>query len=136
MKGFLDFLSQRGNHAVDLVIAGDLFELWQPPQHVKCVGASADLGCTVDEMVAIAEVVARAHAPELGLLAEFAERGENRVHLIPGNHDAALLLAPVWQKFSVPLRAANGRVLLVRSGIWASPMGSSWSNTAIRSAPT
>jgi hypothetical protein len=29
LKGFLDSLSQRGNHAVDLVVAGDLFELWQ-----------------------------------------------------------------------------------------------------------
>lgn len=123
LKGFLDSLSQRGSHAVDLVVAGDLFELWQPPKHIKCAGASADLGCTVEEMVMISDIVARAHAPELALLADFAERGENRVHLIPGNHDAALLLEPVWQKFAVPLRAAKGRVLLVRSGIWISADG-------------
>lgn len=123
LKGFLDALSQRGNHAVDLVVAGDLFELWQPPQHIKCAGASADLGCTVEEMVMISDIVARAHAPELALLADFAERGENRVHLIAGNHDAALLLEPVWQKFAAPLRAAKGRVLLVRPGIWVSADG-------------
>ncbi len=123
LKGFLDDLSQRGNHAVDLVIAGDLFELWQPPQHVKCVGLSADLGCTVDEMVTIADAVVLAHAQELGVLAEFAERGDNRVHLIPGNHDAALLLDRVWHTFARPLRADKGRVLLVRSGIWASADG-------------
>jgi UDP-2,3-diacylglucosamine pyrophosphatase LpxH len=123
LKGFLDFLSQRGNHAVDLVIAGDLFELWQPPQQVKCVGASAELGCTVDEMVTIAKAVVSAHAQEMGLLAEFAERGDNRVHLIPGNHDAALLLEPVWQQFAGPLRAEKGRVLLVQSGVWVSADG-------------
>ncbi len=123
LKGFLASLSQRGNHAVDLVVAGDLFELWQPPEHIECAGASADLGCTVEEMVMISDIVARAHAPELALLAEFAERGENRVHLIPGNHDAALLLEPVWQKFAAPLRAANERVLLVRSGTWTSADG-------------
>jgi hypothetical protein len=74
-------------------------------------------------MVMISDIVARAHAPELALLADFAERGDNRVHLIPGNHDAALLLEPVWQKFAVPLRAVKGRVLLVRSGIWVSADG-------------
>lgn len=123
LKGFLDYLSQRGNHAVDLVIAGDLFELWQPPKQVKCVGISADLGCTVDEAVTIAEMIARAHTQELNVLAEFAERGDNRVHLIPGNHDAALLLDPVWQTFAKPLRADKGRVLRVPSGIWTSADG-------------
>lgn len=123
LKGFLDSLSQRGNHAVDLVIAGDLFELWQPPKHIECIGASADLGCTVDEMVMISDIVASAHAPELAMLADFAERGENRVYIIPGNHDAALLFEAVWQKFAVPLRAAKGRVQLVPSGIWTSADG-------------
>lgn len=123
LKGFLDFVSTRGDHAVDLVIAGDLFELWQPPAHIKCAGASADLGCTIDEMAAIAEIVAREHAQELALLAGFAARGNNRVFLIPGNHDAALMLNPVWQKFAGPLRASDGRVTVVRSGVWASADG-------------
>lgn len=123
LGGFLDFLSQRGNHAVDLVIAGDLVELWQPPAEIQCIGESADLGCTEEEMTSLATIVAREHADELALLAEFAARGDNRIHLIPGNHDSTLLLEPVWQKFSVPLGSDSGRVSLVRSGVWASADG-------------
>lgn len=123
LQSFLRELSKKGNHSVDLVIAGDLFELWQPPDHIKCVGVSADLGCTVEEMVEIAKVVAFEHANELRFFAEFAESGDNRVYIIPGNHDSTLLLNEIWQVFSEPLRVPNGRISLVNSGIWTSNDG-------------
>lgn len=123
LQGFLDELSEKGNHAVDLVIAGDLFELWQPPENIKCIGFSEDLGCTVAEMVAIAKVVASEHAAELESFARFAQSGENRVHIIPGNHDSTLLLNDVWEVFSKPLKVESGRISRIKSGVWVSDDG-------------
>lgn len=123
LEGFLAELSRLGNHAVDLVIAGDFVELWQPPKDVKCKGASADLGCTVEEVERIASIVAREHAQELAMLRAFAARGDNRLYIIPGNHDSTLLIDEVWAKFADPLDEKSGRVQRVRSGVWASADG-------------
>jgi UDP-2,3-diacylglucosamine pyrophosphatase LpxH len=123
LEGFLEELSRLGNHAVDLVIAGDFVELWQPPVGITCKGPSEDLGCTVTEMESIAAVVAAAHSRELEALRLFAMRGENRLHVIPGNHDSTLLLDTVWKLFADKLGASSGRVQLVRSGVWVSTDG-------------
>src|SRR5690606_4865551 len=109
LEGFLEALSHLGNHAVDLVIAGDLVELWQPPARMKCNDEPADLGCTVEQMVAIAAAVAAAHEKELEALRSFSARGENRLHVIPGNHGSTLLLDRVWKVFAGPLGADSGR---------------------------
>ena len=123
LAGFLQKLSELGRDHVDLVIVGDFLELWQPPVEVTCVGAGAEAGCTVAEMVRIVEAVLAAHRDDLALLREFAMRGENRLHVIPGNHDSALLLSAVWKLVSAALGAENGRIALVKSGVWVSPDG-------------
>lgn len=38
LEGFLERISEEGHERVDLVIAGDLLELWQPPPEIKCKG--------------------------------------------------------------------------------------------------
>jgi hypothetical protein len=124
LKGFLDEMGRRGGDHVDLVIVGDFLELWQPPDGIACESSGdADLGCTVAEMTSIARTVIDAHKSDLGLLRDFAERGENRLYVIPGNHDAALLLPEVWALLAAPLDEPSGRVGLMTSGFWKSPDG-------------
>jgi hypothetical protein len=124
LKGFLNEMGRRGNDRVDLVIVGDFLELWQPPDGIACdTSGGADLGCTVPEMVSIARTVIDAHKGDLALLRDFAKRGENRLYVIPGNHDAALLLPQVWSLLAAPLDEPAGRVALVTRGFWTSPDG-------------
>lgn len=124
LKSFLDHTSKKGNHRVDLIIAGDLLEMWQRPPEIRCEGASADLGCTIDEMRAMAIWITKAHEQVFKDLREFSETGENRLHIIPGNHDAALLIASVWEPIGKALNVDGGRVNFVATGVWASTDGS------------
>ena len=124
LKGFLNEIGRRGNDRVDLVIVGDFLELWQPPGGIACdTSGGADLGCTVPEMISIARTVTDAHQGDLALLRDFAKRGENRLYVIPGNHDSALLLPPVWSLLAAQLDEPAGRVALVARGFWTSPDG-------------
>jgi UDP-2,3-diacylglucosamine pyrophosphatase LpxH len=123
LGGFLEEISRRGHERTDLVIVGDFLEMWQPPPEISCVGKSADLGCTLGEMHLLAGMIARAHADSLAVLRAFAERGENRLHIIPGNHDSTLRYDRVWAPIGEALNAASGRVNLVVAGIWSSPDG-------------
>jgi UDP-2,3-diacylglucosamine pyrophosphatase LpxH len=122
LEGLLDKISREGNHKnnVDLIIAGDFLELWQPPANIKCTGPTPDLGCTVEQMKNITLGVVSAHPDVFATLRHFAQRGNNRIYVIPGNHDSALLIPSVWQPVAQALGADKGRVELVTSGIWAS----------------
>ena len=123
LAGFLDEVSRRGQERVDLVIVGDFLELWQPPPTIACKGPSADLGCTLNAMEELSQLITGAHSDELSILRTFAERGENRLHVIPGNHDATLRYERVWRPVGDSLNAASGRINLVESGVWTSPDG-------------
>jgi UDP-2,3-diacylglucosamine pyrophosphatase LpxH len=120
LRTFLDRVSECSEGRTDLVVAGDLLELWQPLPQLRC--KSKD-GCTVAEMVAITKWVVEAHSTTLGTLKDFASHGDNRIHIVPGNHDAALLLPDVWRVFQDALRAPHDRVRLVQNGLWVSRDG-------------
>ena len=125
-RAFLDEISARGNDQVDLVIAGDFLDLWQPPKSIRCEGVSGDpnLGCTVDEMAQMASLVVKAHAPVFADLQSFSRKKENRLHILPGNHDSALLVASVWEPVGNALGSESGRVDFVGGdGIWTSDDG-------------
>lgn len=123
LKGFLDMISEVGEGRADLVIAGDFLELWQPPDHIRCEGLGADYGCTVEELEEITRIVVDAHRNEFAELAAFAARDDNCVIIIPGNHDAALLIDSVWQLVESNLAADAGCVRRVGSGVWVSSDG-------------
>jgi UDP-2,3-diacylglucosamine pyrophosphatase LpxH len=123
LEGFLNKITEDGQQRVDLVIVGDFLELWQPPAGIKCDGAGADLGCTIDEMAALVEKVAAEHAADLAILRAFAERGENRLHIIVGNHDSTLRYAAIWNALGAALNAGSGRINLVTEGAWISADG-------------
>jgi UDP-2,3-diacylglucosamine pyrophosphatase LpxH len=120
LAGFLQRLTQCAKGRADLLIAGDLLELWQPPDGGECKDSR---GCTVEELAAIAGAVVRSHRDTLEVLRAFADAEDNRVHVIPGNHDAGLLLAEIWTLFESALGAQPGRVRKVDSGVWISEDG-------------
>jgi hypothetical protein len=74
-------------------------------------------------MVSIARTVIDAHQTDIGVLRDFGKRGDNRLYVIPGNHDAALLLPEVWALLATSLDEAAGRVALMTRGFWKSPDG-------------
>ncbi len=118
LQGFLDRISTCAGEMVDLVIAGDLLELWQPPKGLECKSRNEELGCTPNELTAITRSVVRAHANDFATLGRFADQGANHIHIIPGNHDAALLLAEPWAIVKAAIRSNKGRVTRVDTGIW------------------
>ncbi|MGH9219161.1 MAG: metallophosphoesterase [Vicinamibacterales bacterium] len=117
---FLDALSAAGGN-VDLVINGDLFELLQSPD-APCTGDGI-VGCTDNEALQRLVIVTKAHTTELVAVGKFAAAGSNRVYIIPGDHDAALLIARVWQRALAAFAAPADRVMLVSSGSWRSGDG-------------
>ena len=123
----------------DLIILGDFLELWQSvindierrpsaikdcdywkkgdPEYLK------NLGCTPGEALARAERVLGAHAQVLKELRDFANTGDNRVILVPGNHDAALVFDEVAKVTLDQIAAEPGRVRVAKEGYWRSPDG-------------
>lgn len=123
LEGFLNRISEDGQHKVDLVIVGDFLELWQPPADIPCKGVGADIGCSIDEMAMLVGKVVDAHSADLAFLRRFAERGDNRLHIIVGNHDSTLRFASVWKPLGDALNAASGRINVLTDGIWVSTDG-------------
>lgn len=127
--------------STDLIIAGDFLELWQSPIKIctlePCSDAeragklrrdceyaeNEDLGCTLEEALARARRVLGAHAETLALLRDFANAGDNRVVIIPGNHDAALVFDAVAGLAVREIGAAPGRVRVATEGYWLSADG-------------
>ncbi len=121
-RGFFEEVARTSGERVDLVIAGDFLELWQPPPSTKCTGDGGALGCTIAEMREIVRHVVAAHSDEVAALAHFAKRGANKVYIIPGNHDSSLLVPAIWKIVSDAMDASS-RVELVAGGVWVSADG-------------
>ena len=123
LKSFLDHISNKGNNRVDLMIAGDFLELWQPPPDIECRGKGPDLGCSIPEVKQIVARIIDAHKDEFAAIADFAQAGSNHVYVMPGNHDAAIVIPEVWALVAVALQGDNGRISLVKDGIWTTSDG-------------
>jgi hypothetical protein len=122
LKGFLKEISHRSGGKTTLVIAGDLLEAWQHPD-LPCSQGDADRGCTVEEAAGLADAIVKAHRADFEALGAFASEGENQLVIIPGNHDASLLIPSVQKRVSDALKAGAGRVEFPPTGVWASPDG-------------
>jgi len=120
---FLQRIDRDGAGHTDLVLNGDTFELWQPVDPKSCTGGgrSADEGCTEEEALQRMEIVLNGHPDELAALRTFADSGSNRIFLVPGNHDAALLFARVRKQVIDRIKAKPGRVEIPASGYYLSP---------------
>jgi UDP-2,3-diacylglucosamine pyrophosphatase LpxH len=77
LRTFLERANDCGRGRTDLVIAGDMLELWQPLAQQKCKDSE---GCTVDEMAVIVGSVLAAHRATLALFKVFAARQRSTRH--------------------------------------------------------
>lgn len=123
LKGLLDEVSKQSNHNTDLIIVGDFLEFWQPPTSINCIGINSELGCTIEEMEKISKFIVSKHQVTFKSLRKFSSSGNNRIHIIPGNHDAALVLARIWAPLAKALNSQSGKINFVNNGIWESPDG-------------
>jgi UDP-2,3-diacylglucosamine pyrophosphatase LpxH len=136
LSAWLDYADRSTASNADLVILGDAFELWQSPFQIcegdgvtfKCEAKDcrpedngAGFGCTEEEAVQRVDHVLRQHQKTIDALSAFARKGENRLTIVPGNHDAALLLpkvrTAVLEAFHDP---DESRVSLSETGYWVS----------------
>ncbi len=116
-EGFLQALDAEGAGVADLILNGDTFEL----AAADCGRGDPALGCTETEALAALERVFAAHAREVEALATFARSGSNRVVLVAGDHDAALLFPAVRARVEQALGAP--RAAVPAAGAWASSDG-------------
>ena len=114
---FLEALDAEGGGATDLILNGDTFELAAD----ECVRDDPGLGCTEAEALAALERVLAAHTRAIDALAAFARAGANRVVLVPGDHDAALLFPAVRVRAEAAL--GGGRAAVAAGGAWVSADG-------------
>jgi UDP-2,3-diacylglucosamine pyrophosphatase LpxH len=119
---FLDEINHEGGGKTDLVINGDLLELWQFVKD-NCDYGDPDLGCNETDALNRVRDVLRSHEPEMQILRNFANSGQNRVYIVPGNHDAALLYDAVSKEILQKINAAPGRVCILSDGYWRSSDG-------------
>ena len=119
---FLEALDAEGGGAADLVLNGDTFELDRLAGE-RCAADDPALGCTAPEALARLERVLAAHADTVHALAAFASSGANRLFLVPGEHDAALLFPAVARRVERALGAPGARAAVAANGSWRSDDG-------------
>ena len=119
---FLEALDAEGGGATDLILNGDTFELDRLPD-AECAADDPALGCTEPQALARLESVLAAHADTVDALAGFAGSGSNRIFLVPGEHDAALLFPAVARRVERALGAPENRVSIAAAGSWRSEDG-------------
>jgi UDP-2,3-diacylglucosamine pyrophosphatase LpxH len=133
-NAFLDMVSARSRDHADLVLAGDVFELWQSPSMVcstdlarpgcevkDCNDKNTEIGCSEAEAVARLAFVLDHHPDFIDAIQRFATRGNNTVHFVPGNHDGALTFPGVRDALLAKFRDA--RVSVESKGYWLSADG-------------
>ncbi len=122
LTAFLRAIDEAGGGATDLVLNGDVFDLWQA-QGPDCVaGREIHLGCTEAEALERLDRILDAHPVEIAALSAFARRGTNRVIVVPGDRDAALLFPSLADRVGAALDAP-GRIEVASRGYWVSDDG-------------
>ena len=124
-SAFLQEINREGKGATHLILNGDTFELWQSLK-LDCIYPDAahqdqNLGCTEPDALQRLRRVLSEHAAELRALGDFASSGDNRVIVVPGNHDAALLFPQAAKAVLAAIPAPPGRVEVLNQGYWYSP---------------
>jgi UDP-2,3-diacylglucosamine pyrophosphatase LpxH len=100
----------------DLVLNGDTFELWQSVEQ-DCRSSAPDLGCTEQEALRRIAHVLGEHREDLRLLRRFANHGGNRLFILAGNHDGALVLGRAKAMVREAIGARDDRVTIL-DGAW------------------
>lgn len=119
---FLTTLAAEEGAGTDLILNGDTFELWQSLES-DCLYDDRALGCTEVDALARMERVLAAHVAEIDALTRFAQAGSNRVVVVPGDHDAALLFPAVRERVEAAFGAVPARISIATTGQWTSTDG-------------
>ena len=119
---FLEVLSDRTSAGTDLILNGDTFEL-SAPTVMTCSYGDATVGCEEADALQGLNRVLAAHSREVDALAAFSKSELNRVVLVPGDVDAALLFPAVRERVEQAFDAVEGRVTVATSGAWTSADG-------------
>jgi UDP-2,3-diacylglucosamine pyrophosphatase LpxH len=120
LAAFLTYVDQTAGGRADLVMNGDTFELWQS-REVPCKYAGEKgTGCSASDARRRLQRVVSQHAREMKMLGEFTRKGSNRLFLVVGNHDVALLLPGMEDLVRAALQLGPERFALLRSGLWES----------------
>jgi len=119
---FLEVLSDRATAGTDLILNGDTFEL-STPTVMPCNYADATVGCAEADALQRLNRVLAAHSREVDALAAFSRSELNRVVLVPGDVDAALLFSAVRERVEQAFDVREGRVTVAASGGWTSDDG-------------
>ena len=123
---FIDEMMAWAKHEgvpADLIIVGDFLEMWQAVGHSCGLGGVRNLGCSELQALERLERIIGAHGPVFESLRKFANAGRNRVIVIPGNHDAALVFDQVAARVKAAVGAKTGRVRVAKEGYWLSADG-------------
>ncbi len=115
----IDREGQASGSATDLILNGDAFELWQS-RSGDCKSRDHEQGCSGAEALARVQQVIAAHSDDLRRLGAFAMSGDNRVVIVPGNHDAALLFPAVARTVQASTGAPADRLSVSATGFWIS----------------
>jgi|WetSurMetagenome_2_1015567.scaffolds.fasta_scaffold03736_7 UDP-2,3-diacylglucosamine pyrophosphatase LpxH len=117
--GFLTQISKDHPKGVDLIIAGDMLELWQHPTASCTKLRDTECGCSIEEMKRIVKDVLAGHKSEFEAIGLFLSRPENRMVIIPGNHDAALIEDEIWMLLVQAVPKGRERFVRIKSGTWS-----------------
>lgn len=120
LKRFLTEMSNKTGNNTDLVIAGDMFELWQPIDKGDCDEPNRNLGCSETQAKARMSRVLAEHKDDINALATFAKAGSNTISIVPGNHDAALFFPAVQTMLMTAFGNAAPRITISKEGYWLS----------------
>jgi UDP-2,3-diacylglucosamine pyrophosphatase LpxH len=127
---FSDFLSEinsvrEGDGKVDLVLVGDVLELWQHiPGVDECRHSGSNESCTEQEAIKRVERVLDQHAKVFEALGDFVTKNpQNYVTIIPGNHDVAFAFPGVRKLVLDKIAAPAERLRVAPEGYWMSADG-------------
>lgn len=121
---FLRHVNRSENGRVDLVLVGDVLELWQTREGENTCQHGNDAGCNEEEAKQRVTRVLEQHAAVFDALGAFVSGdNENRISIVPGNHDVALAFASVRAMVIKAIDAPAERVSVAEEGFWRSADG-------------
>ena len=93
---FVEYLLAKVDTTIDFVVVGDFLELWQDPDgRFECgepTQRRSDLGCSAEQAIGRVNEVGNKHPTFFAMLSKLIAGNDNRVIILPGNHDAVLVM--------------------------------------------
>lgn len=121
---FLDAVNRAEHGRVDLVLVGDVLELWQTPAGEASCQNGSNAGCSEAEAKQRVGRVLEQHAAVFEALGKFVSRDtENRITIVPGNHDVAFAFESVRKMVLDAIGAPAERASVAIDGYWLSADG-------------